>query len=280
LDEGVDTSHPYLASGIVAEADFIDQTRSAMPTGDDAHGTACAGIIGSRDDEVRGVAPGVSMVAVKIARSSGKTTWIIDDFQVSDAIDWAWDEGAADVLSNSWGGGPQVDVISASISRAQNSGRNGQGSVVVFSAGNSQKSVEFPATLPNVLGVGASNQWDERKTRTSRDGENWWGSNFGKGLDLVAPGVQILTTDISGSRGYTSDLTVPWFNGTSAATPFVSAAAAMILSVCPNLEEETVRQLLLSTTDHIGSRTRGKWEKYVGFGRVNVFNALRAARKR
>ncbi len=62
--------------------------------------------------------------------------------------------------------------------------------MLVFAAGNDNGAVNFPGTIDEVFTVGASNQWDERKSPASKDGENWWGSNFGKSLDLVAPGVR------------------------------------------------------------------------------------------
>jgi subtilisin family serine protease len=279
LDEGVDTQHPYLQPALVAERDFVDGNPTAMPDGDDAHGTACAGIVLSRNSKVQGLAPGASLVAVRIAKGDGGHGWIFDDFNTADAIDWSWREAKADVLSNSWGGGPPADVITAAFRRARTRGRGGKGSVVVIAAGNSQGPVSYPGSLPEVLTVGASNQWDERKTRSSQDGESWWGSNFGKGLDLMAPGVSILTTDISGRRGYSRSRTTPTFNGTSSATPFVAAAAALVLSVRPDLSEEEVRQVLVGTTDRIGGG-KADWSKYVGHGRVNAFAALRAARRR
>lgn len=279
LDEGVDTQHPYLQPAVSAERDFVDGNPTAMPDGDDAHGTACAGIVLSRNAKLRGLAPGCSLVAVRIAKSDGGQGWIFDDFNTADAIDWSWRDADADVLSNSWGGGPPADVITAAFRRARTRGRGGKGSVVVIAAGNSQGPVSYPGSLPEVLTVGASNQWDERKTRTSQDGEDWWGSNFGEGLDLMAPGVSILTTDISGRRGYSRSRTTPTFNGTSSATPFAAAAAALVLSVRPDLTEEEVRRLLVENTDRIG-RTKADWSKYVGHGRLNTFAALRAARRR
>lgn len=278
LDEGVDTQHKYLKPAVRAERDFVDSNPTAMPDGDDAHGTACAGIVVSRSPRVRGLAPGVGLVAVRIAKGDGGHGWIFDDFNTADAIDWSWRQGKADVLSNSWGGGPPTDVITAAFRRARTRGRGGKGAVIVVAAGNSQGPVSYPGNLPEILTVGASNQWDERKTRTSKDGEDWWGSNFGKGLELMAPGVSILTTDISGRRGYSRSLTTPTFNGTSSATPFVAAAAALVLSVRPDLTEEEVRRVLIQNTDPIG-RTSG-WSKFVGHGRLNTFAAMRAARRR
>jgi thermitase len=277
LDEGVDSNHPHLKPAMVAERDFVDGNAHGRPDGDDAHGTACAGIIGGRNAAARGLAPCVSLIGVRIAKGDGADGWIFDDFNTADAIDWSWDDADADVLSNSWGGGPPVDVITQAFGRARTQGRAGKGSVVVVAAGNAQGQVSYPGSLPDVLTVGASNQWDERKTKTSRDGENWWGSNFGRGLDLMAPGVKILTTDISGARGYSSGLTTPTFNGTSSATPFVAAAAALVLSARPSLTEAQVRNVLTSTCDPMGASRA--WNQYTGFGRVNAFEAIRAARR-
>jgi len=278
LDEGVDTRHPYLKEAVVDEADFVDNNTHSRPDGDDAHGTACAGIICSRNNKYKGLAPDVSLVGVRIAKSDSFGNWIFDDFDTADAIDWSWSEAEVDVLSNSWGGGPPTDVITREFERASTQGRGGLGSVVVVASGNEQRSsVGFPANLPNVLAVGASNQWDKRKTRSSQDGEDWWGSNYGDELDLMAPGVKISTTDITGHRGYSNSLTTPNFNGTSSACPHVAAAAALVLSIRPDLEEQVVRDLLTSTADSLSGSD--KWNKHTGHGRLNTYRALWEARR-
>jgi subtilisin family serine protease len=277
LDEGVDTSHPFLKPAIVAEADFVDGHATAMPDGDDAHGTACAGIVASRNQRVSGLAPGVSLVAARIAKG-GPGYWIFDDFETADAIDWCWDTAKADVLSNSWGGGAAAMSIARAIERARTNGRQGRGAVVVAAAGNDQLSeVSFPARLDGVIAVGATNQWDKRKTRTSEDAETNWGSNYGVGLSLMAPGVAIATTDISGNHGMGTGKTTTRFNGTSAATPFIAATAALMLSVAPALTEKRVRELLEASADPLG-QTR-KWRKETGHGRVDAYSAVRAARR-
>src|SRR5216684_2385149 len=277
LDEGVDTAHPDLKAAVVAEKDFVDNNPTAKPDGNDAHGTACAGIIVSRSKTYAGLAPDCSLVAVRIAKGDGANGWVFDDFKTADAIDWAWREGQADVLSNSWGGGPPVDVISRAFERARTKGRKNKGAVVAIAAGNADGPVNFPATIANVLAVGASNWWDERKSMTSKDGENWWGSNFGPELTLLAPGVRIATTDIHGPNGYDAGDNTLTFNGTSSATPHVAAAAALILSAVPSLNEKQVRDVITGSVDRLTAD--GAWNKYVGWGRLNIFAALRRARR-
>jgi thermitase len=277
LDEGVDTKHTKLKANVVAEYDAVDGNSHARPDGDDAHGTACAGIICSVDAKNRGIAPNCSLVAVRIAKSNSQGNWIFDDFATADAIDWSWDDARADVLSNSWGGGPDVDVITNAFNRARTKGRGNKGAVVVIAAGNNQGPVSYPGSLPDMLTVGASNQWDERKTKTSSDGENWWGSNFGDSLDLVSPGVKIGCTDISGARGYSPGPFTETFNGTSSATPMVAACAGLILSECPNLTESQVRSIINDSADNL-TKT-GKWNRFVGHGRLNCYAALCAARR-
>lgn len=149
--------------------------------------------------------------------------------------------------------------------------------MVVVAAGNEAGPINYPGKLPNVVTVGASNQWDKRKTRNSQDGENWWGSNSGQALDLMAPGVAILTTDIDGVRGYSPGGTTDSFNGTSSATPFVAATAALMLSVNQDLTEARVREILKGTADPLVKD--GARNPRTGHGRVNAFRALWQARR-
>lgn len=276
LDEGVDTRHPALRSAVVAERDFIGGNgASAMPDGDDAHGTACAGIAVSRDATCPGMAPRCSLVAARIAMDDGSGGWVFDDFATADAIDWAWRAGAA-VLSNSWGGGAPSDAISRAFGRARTQGRSGKGAVVVIAAGNDQAPIDFPGNLSGYVTVGASNPKDERKTRRSSDGEYWWGSNYGPTLHLLAPGVFIWTADISGAAGYGPDDFTRTFNGTSAATPHVAGAAALMLSVNPKLSATTVRSMLRETARRLSGQTG--WTRELGWGRLDVARAVALAR--
>jgi thermitase len=277
LDEGVDTAHAALKHAIVAERDFIGgKGASAMPDGDDAHGTACAGIVVSNDTAHPGIAPACGLIAARIAMGDGVGGWIFDDFATANAIDWCWREGAS-VLSNSWGGGAPSDAISRAFARARTQGRGGLGAVVAIAAGNAQQQIDFPGDLPGYVTVGASNPVDERKTRSSSDGEDWWGSNVGPSLHLLAPGVFIWTTDITGAAGYNpqGDF-VRNYNGTSSATPAVAATAALMIAANPALTAASVRNLLAATAQPLAGQVG--WTAELGWGRLNAGQAVQAAR--
>jgi thermitase len=127
--------------------------------------------------------------------------------------------------------------------------------------------------------VSASNEFDEFKSPTSKDGESWWGSCYGKQIGVAAPGVHNPTTDISGPSGYAPGNYTPNFNGTSSATPIVAGACALVLSANPGLTEAEVRKIILDTADKVGPYPyKNKRNDYFGHGRLNVLKALNAAR--
>ena len=273
LDDGVDLAHPYLRPAAAAERDFVADDRYGRPAGDDAHGTAVAGILCADGPQAAGLAPGISLVAARIARGGSHGYWLSDDFDTAEAIDWCAVEAGADILNLSWGGGPPADAITRALERAAASGRGGRGCLLVAAAGNSQSALDYPAALPGVLAVGASNPWDRRKTRRSRDGEHWWGSSHGDNLALLAPGVSILTTDLRGRRGFSPTLVYDAFSGTSAAAPFVSAAAALVLSRYPQLTAARLRRVLEESASPVDGGRRSTH----GHGRLDAAAALRLA---
>jgi len=278
LDEGVDTRHPDLASAVVGSFDGVDADAWQEPQPWDAHGTACAGLaaaIGDNGEGMVGVGGGCGLLAVRIAYSKDpKANWTTEHRWVRRAIDWCWENGAS-VLSNSWGWGVYSATIEDAFERARTKGRNGQGCVIVVAAGNSSGPVTFPADMANVITVSASNEYDEFKTTTSKDGENWWGSSFGPQVDIAAPGVHNLTTDIIGSDGYSEGGYYRTFNGTSSATPLVAGACGLLLSAVPKLKESEVRDALKATGDKVGAAQYvGGRNDQMGYGRLNVRKAL------
>jgi subtilisin family serine protease len=280
VDEGVDTGHPDLAAKIVTPYDAVGNDNNQQPNSWDGHGTACAGIAAAITDNrrgVAGVAPECRIIPIRIAYSSRpgarwttNATWIARGIRVAAAR-------GADVISNSWGGGPYNTTIRRAFQYARERGRGGRGCVIISASGNGDRAngVSYPARYPESLACGASNQWDQRKSRTSRDGENWWGSNYGPEIDFLAPGVQIYTTDNRGSGGYnTSGDYYHRFNGTSSATPNAAGVAALVLSVDPALRQWEVRDILRLTARDLGGR--GKDNEH-GYGRIDALRAAQAA---
>lgn len=279
LDDGCDLRHEDLTYRLPGY-DGVFRTNDPSPLPADGHGTACAGIAAANANNGRGgsgVAPRCQVLPVRIAYGSGGR-WVTSDAIIANAIRVAVDR-RADVLSNSWGGGSPSSAITSAFRYAQTNGRGGRGCPIAIATGNNdRRGISYPANLsPSIRGlmaVGASNQWDERKSRTSRDGENWWGSNFGPELDVVAPGVRIYTTDIMGSGGYGPGNYIPNFNGTSSATPHVAGLMGLILSVDPDLRSWEVEDIIKLSADDRG--TPGRNEEF-GFGRINCRRALEAA---
>ncbi|MBK8783928.1 MAG: S8 family serine peptidase [Anaerolineales bacterium] len=125
-------------------------------------------------------------------------------------------------------------------------------------AGNDNgNNVSWPASLSNVISVGALNLCDQRKNPLDGicgDGINW-GSNYGTALDVMAAGVYLTTTDIMGEYGYsyTADPNYDpaygldytgYMNGTSGATPIVSGVVGLMLSVNTNMTPAHVQEIL------------------------------------
>jgi serine protease len=263
-------------------------TPTAYPLDSDGpfgHGQCCAGIIGATHNSlgIRGVAPEVDIVPVNIF-----TDWCLDSIydystyswihfinfaedanDVANAIDYAWDDAGADVLSNSWGGDVAESAITSAIGRARTQGRNGNGSIVVFASGNdiTDNDVKFPANVSGVITVGA----------IDNNGNIWNYSCRGAEMDLVAPSGDInlsgdvRTIDREGNDGYETGNYTDRFGGTSAACPQVSGVAALMLSVDPDLTEAQVRTILHQTATDMGS---AGFDNTYGYGRVNAEAAL------
>jgi subtilisin family serine protease len=272
IDEGVDINHNDLKDKIVTPYDAVDGDNDQQPNPWNGHGTSCAGIAAAVTNNSLGIAGigwNVKIMPVRIAYSSGaREPWITTDAIIEDGIRTAVDRGAH-VLSNSWGGGSDSEMIDSAIDYAIANNR-----VPVFAAGNESGAVCYPANLSKkkvIIAVSASNEWDQFKTKLSLDKEDWWGSNFGPEVTVSAPGVHICTTDISGGGGYGAGDYIENFNGTSSATPLVAGTAALVVSKNPGWTPDQVRNQLQNTADDKG--TAGFDDRF-GYGRVNACKAL------
>ena len=225
------------------------------PKDDHGHGSHCAGTIGARGDDgvgVAGVAWEVSIMAVKFLDDSGTGT-LENSIK---AIDYAR-KNRAHVLSNSWGGNLNSDLLKKAIRDSRDAGQ-----LFVAASGNSgldsDRSPQFPAgfDIENVFSIAAV---DNR-------GELAYFSNFGaRSVHVAAPGVNVLSTIPGGLDVY---------SGTSMATPHVSGIAALLLAHDPSLTYAQLKTRIMETARPI----RGLKGKTKSGGMADAYYALTATK--
>jgi subtilisin family serine protease len=271
-DSGVDINHPDLSPNIDPGWDFDnndgDATNDSGP-----HGTACAGVIAAavNGKGVTGIAPKCRIVPL---RAAGAHTW----------ENWAktfeWAAQKARIISCSWVISPN-NTLTDAIRKAVNSG-----TIIFFASGNGgTDSIGYPASIPEVISVGASTNRDVRSSY----------SQYGKGLDFVAPSsggtLRIETTDVRGANGYNvvpgeaGDYCIAadgtGFGGTSSATPLAAGIAALMLSVDPGLSVDAVRQIMRGAAVKIDAANAkydsNGWSNQYGYGRLDAKEAVKRA---
>ena len=237
IDSGVDTDHPQLATpGKVQPGfDFIRE-RPGADFDCISHGTAVASIIAARPEPgigFHGVAPAAHILPVRVSdvdAGAGENGTAVKPAVFAQAIRYAVDQGAR-VLNLSVVMYSNVAVVRDAIRYAE-----AKDAVVVAAAGNQHQQsgadpVPYPAAYPGVIGVGA----------ITIDTTRLDASQVGNYVDLVAPGGGVLAA--TRGHGYV------YWDGTSFATPFVSATAALVRSAYPQLNAAAVVKRLLATAD-------------------------------
>jgi len=274
IDSGVDDTHPDLT--VTCGYDYVEDVDGCYPLDLNAHGTAAAGLsvaIGDNALGVAGVAYEGETFGVRLIGGSTTSSDFYNSFESS------VDAGAA-VLNNSWGyaDGCGEYTLNGTMRRgieyADDEGRGGLGTSVVFSAGNGNCDISGDGLQahPTVISVAAVDHHDRKQGYSS----------FGQWMDVAAPSGGVLTTDIAGEDGYgnhegDTDYT-PGFSGTSASAPIVSGALALMYSANADLTANDARVVLCATADKVQLETAGYdesgWSPTYGCGRINVAAAV------
>ncbi|MFJ8111877.1 S8 family serine peptidase [Streptomyces sp. NPDC096132] len=284
IDNGFDAAHPDLAPGVDPFSGRFDEgderavfVRGTAGMPDSGHGTFCAGMVGGRHDNGAGgsgAAPECRLMLVAclpdqvgtqttLARAVGYAAG------PSSEVTGASPEAGADILVSSLGpNGADWDltgVLETALEKAAANGRQGKGLPIFWAASNGRNvdiTKDEVVSHPDVIAV-------VRSTRKDRE------DNAARGpeVELIAPGVDVLSTTSGGGYGFNT--------GTSFAAPCAAGCAALALSVNPGLTRDQLRQVMHESADKIGGPTvhydgTGHHDDY-GFGRVNAAQAVTLA---
>ena len=248
FDGGLPRNHPDLnvVGGVNCtggkKSDWVDR---------DGHGTFVAGIAAAKDNEIGtvGLAPGARLWAVRVVNRKGYAT---DAAEIC-GLEWiAKHRPVIDVVNLSLSGPkakgkcprPKNDAIHRAICKVV-----ANGTVAVTSAGNDGDDATGThyASYPEVIAVSAFADTDGLpgglgappacEPSMADDTFAVW-SNYGKVIDIAAPGVCVYSAFLGDGYGVDS--------GTSLAAPFVAGAAALLKAGHPGWSPREVRQALLA----------------------------------
>lgn len=249
--DGFEQNHPDLNLSFSEGEDYVSGPLAG------AHGTLVAGIIGAKTNNwtgIAGIAGGNNSNGSKIIPY--RALYASQDIAaIYDAV-----AKGAKVINMSYTNNESSDYNQA-LTYAHNNGVT----LVCASGNNYSSQIAFPASHEHTIAVGAIDSSNDL----------YPSSNYGEGLDLVAPGVSIRSTARSNEDYY------GFIYGTSAAAPHVSGVVALMLSVNPNLTPNEIRTILHNTTTKIIKDTyeyTSGWCQFVGYGLINACGAVMSAK--
>ena len=274
LDSGVDISHPDLTSkwrgGTNSWYDPYGQ-HPTVPTDFSGHGTATTGTIvaGGASGATLGSAPDAKWIAARVFNDAGRATATAIHLALQWALDPDNNPATADapaIVNNSWSfGNPGCNLEFQPDIQALRSA----GIIPVFAAGNSgpgPNTSVSPANYPEALAVGVTDVTDVIDAM-SANGPSSCGETATTYPDLVAPGMNVVSTDLYATYG-------SW-SGTSMSAPSVSGALALLMSaqVAPDAD---VQAALLDTAVDLGAVGP---DNVYGRGRINTLAAYQRLRQ-
>lgn len=242
VDTGVNLTHPDLQGKLLQGYDFVD--RDSSPEDLNGHGSHVAGIAAAATDNGRGIAgtaPRASILPVRVLGQNGEGS--LD--QVANGIIYAANRGAK-VINLSLGSPSDAFTLRRAVEYAWS-----RGAVTVAAAGNDGSAApNYPAAYSTVISVGSVDRSDRKSSF----------SNYGRWVDVAAPGSDILSTYDNGLYAYLS--------GTSMASPHVAGLAALLASQGRSNVE--IAEIIRTTADPIPGTG-----VYWSYGRINANRAVR-----
>jgi len=254
VDTGSTPTHPDLQGQVLDGHSFLNNgAESSSAIDDNGHGTHVSGIIAAVNNNATGVtgaAPDAKVLPVKVLDAKGQGF----NSDVASGITWAVDNGAG-VVNLSLGGPTNDEATCLAVHYAQQNDR-----VVVAAGGNTGQNgnaPSYPAALSQ-SSDGAEPIAVAATTNANPPGHPSYGT-IGNYLDIAAPG-GLPSGSSCGSSDPAASVESTWNDGgycsiagTSMATPYVSAAAALLRAAFPNCAASDVRARLLNTATDLGT---------------------------
>lgn len=286
VDSGINYNIPDLAANYIGGYDYDSESGGddSDPMDRDGHGTGVCSILAASANNGQGMAgacPGCKLYVVKqdttdqitdtliqytignvedlargIVKASDAGARVISVSQLARCEECGW----LNLIQNfEWCTKVHCGPVEDAVSHVYYD----RGGVVVAAAGNEGDSdpIPDPAWLPPVITVGATDQLEGRSIKTKADGTTAI-SNYGRHLDVAAPGSQICVFGLGGDVGCGGI----WM--TSGATPQVSALAALLIAKKPDLKNYEVTRIIKASTDPTNAGVP------LGTGRVNYARAM------
>lgn len=249
-DTGVRLDHVDLKDGLVPGYNAVDQKAQQDGgqvndiNGHGSHTAGCAAAQGNNGKGVSGMGWNLKIMPVRVSNDpsgDSQISWLTRGAR------WAVDHGAR-IISTSYSG---VDDPAVQTTGAYIKSKNG---LYFWAAGND--GIVLTSDHPDVTVVAATDENDLKA----------YFSNFGPGIDVAAPGTNIMSTYNASANSYTT------LSGTSMATPLAAGLGAMITGSNPALTSQDVENILYGSCDDLG--VPGEDDVF-GHGRINLNLALR-----
>ncbi|WP_153730414.1 S8 family peptidase [Sporosarcina obsidiansis] len=227
--------------------DFVNNDEDPMDDND--HGTHVAGIIGAKASNgysIAGLNQHNKIIPIKVLDKNGRGS----TRNIARGITHAVDNGAQ-VINLSLGTSSFDQTIEEAIIYATNNNVT----VVAATGNDGREKLSYPAVSEYTVSVGA----------TTAEGVLASFSNYGKGIDIVAPGEKIPSLVTSGEVMYAS--------GTSMATPYAAAQIALLYSVADDMNMERVK--ITIENHHVDLGDSGYDVKY-GWGQLETVKAMQS----
>jgi len=248
------TDEPF--TGDPRRGDYLDPDNDPTDDNKQSHGTAVTGIINASFNNnlgISSVAPDCKVLVMRAFDAEGYG----EEDDVANAILYGITQGVR-IFNFSFG-----DYIFSNLLRDVIRFAYTKNVVIICSGGNDGSDrLHYPSAYDEVISVGASDQTDNKAGFSS----------YGETVDIFAPGFQNLTTVRTGKGSTTFNGDYDKLNGTSFAAPIVAGVAGLLLSKNPDLTNEEIRGILVSTTTLMAGQN--SWDHIRASGRLNALNAV------